>query len=118
LSSDLPFQPSLQGKHTQAKLPSLNGTQWHKNWYFLWEKLMLIETFSLQLEFNYFLSPISNQRLKRKKNKDLYQSWVYKKKWGILKCIVWKGDRMTNIEKKLQNHHLQCCETLRKGAEK
>jgi len=24
---------------------------------------------------------------------------------------------MTNIEKILQNHHLQCCETLRKGAE-
>lgn len=82
MSSDLPFQPSLQGKHTQAKLPSLNGTQWHKNWYFLWEKLMLIETLSLQLEFNYFLSPISNQKLKHKKNKDLYQSWVYKKNEG------------------------------------
>jgi hypothetical protein len=43
---------------------------------------MLIETLSLQLEFNYFLSPISNQKLKHKKNKDLYQSWVYKKNEG------------------------------------
>jgi hypothetical protein len=38
------------------------------------------DSLSLQLEFNHFLSPISNQRLKRKKNKDLYQSLVYKKK--------------------------------------
>jgi len=32
------------------------------------------DSLSVQLEFNHFPSPIPNQRLKCKKNKDLYQS--------------------------------------------